>query len=153
CRGGVGRRCSGRCWLRRRSRRGRREVRRSPHGSRQASVVSWLISSLVMDGSTRQEVGGVARRFLLRSRVAGLGKVGRARRSRPASDRAGSGDQRTSSLAAFATSRSFAVSTSRVREIVTRGKVEFELCAGGGQDVIRRTDRTGKRVVVSEVGR
>ncbi|MFI7705225.1 hypothetical protein [Nonomuraea sp. NPDC049480] len=43
--------------------------------------------------------------------------------------------------------------TSRVREIVTRGKVEFELCCEGGQDVIRRTDRTGKREVVSEVGR
>ncbi|MER6827255.1 hypothetical protein ABT352_14830 [Streptosporangium sp. NPDC000563] len=36
---------------------------------------------------------------------------------------------------------------------MTRGKVEFELCAEGGQDVIRRTDYTKKRVVVSEVGR
>ncbi|WP_326646401.1 hypothetical protein OG884_17425 [Streptosporangium sp. NBC_01755] len=42
---------------------------------------------------------------------------------------------------------------SRVSEFVTRGKVEFELCSEGGQDVIRRTDRSGKRPVVSEVGR
>ncbi|MEV4081665.1 hypothetical protein AB0J43_15455 [Nonomuraea fuscirosea] len=42
---------------------------------------------------------------------------------------------------------------SRVREYVTRGKVEFELCSEGGQEIIRRTDRSGKRPVVSEVGR
>ena len=39
---------------------------------------------------------------------------------------------------------------SRVGEFVTHGKVEFELCCEGGLYVIRRTDRTGKLVVVSE---
>ncbi len=42
---------------------------------------------------------------------------------------------------------------SRVGEFVTHGKVEFELCCEGGLYMIRRTDRTGKRVVVSEAGR
>lgn len=42
---------------------------------------------------------------------------------------------------------------SRVGEFVTHGKVEFELCCEGGLYVIRRTDRTGKRAVVSEAGR
>lgn len=43
--------------------------------------------------------------------------------------------------------------TSRVREIVTRGKVEFELCCEGGAYVIRRTVRRGDRATVSEAAR
>lgn len=42
---------------------------------------------------------------------------------------------------------------SRVKEIFTRGKVEFELCLEGGQEIIRRTDRSGKSEIVTEVGR
>ncbi|MEV4575412.1 hypothetical protein AB0K16_19380 [Nonomuraea jabiensis] len=43
---------------------------------------------------------------------------------------------------------------SRVREYVTRGAVEYELCVESGQYVIRRTDRRRKnRTTVSEVGR
>ena len=40
-----------------------------------------------------------------------------------------------------------------VREFVTRGKVEFELCLEGGRDVIRRSDYSGGQPVVTEVGR
>lgn len=41
----------------------------------------------------------------------------------------------------------------RVRAFVVRGTVEYELCAEGGQAVIRRTVRNGARVTVSETAR
>ncbi|MEU7915800.1 hypothetical protein [Microbispora bryophytorum] len=42
---------------------------------------------------------------------------------------------------------------SKVREILTFGRVEYELCLEGGLYVIRRTDRRKKAVVVSETAR
>lgn len=42
---------------------------------------------------------------------------------------------------------------SRVMQIITRGSVELELCGEGGQWVIRRTERKGKRVTVTETSR
>lgn len=42
---------------------------------------------------------------------------------------------------------------SKVREIVTRGAVEYELCLEGGVYVIRRTDRHRNAVKVHETAR
>lgn len=43
--------------------------------------------------------------------------------------------------------------TLRVREFFSRGSTEFELCAQGGQMLIRRTVRNGNRETVSEAAR
>lgn len=43
--------------------------------------------------------------------------------------------------------------TSRVRESVKRGAVEFELCCEGGSFVIRRTVRRGEKVTITETAR
>jgi len=41
----------------------------------------------------------------------------------------------------------------KVRDHVTRGKIEYELCFEGGSYVIRRTDRSGRTVRVEETAR
>jgi hypothetical protein len=38
-------------------------------------------------------------------------------------------------------------------KFVVRGDVEFELCAEGGHYVVRRTERKGGRVVMTETAR
>ncbi|MGS2646414.1 hypothetical protein [Streptosporangium sp. G12] len=43
--------------------------------------------------------------------------------------------------------------TSRVRAYVVRGVAEYELCAEGGQMVIRRTVRHGGRRIITEAAR
>ena len=43
--------------------------------------------------------------------------------------------------------------TSRVREFVTRGSVEWELCCEGGSYVIKRTVTRGERTTVTEAAR
>ncbi|MEV0348613.1 hypothetical protein AB0H88_22790 [Nonomuraea sp. NPDC050680] len=40
-----------------------------------------------------------------------------------------------------------------MKESIVRGDVEYELCTEGGKYVIRRTERKGDRVVMTETAR
>lgn len=42
---------------------------------------------------------------------------------------------------------------SRMRQFIVRGAVEYELCAEGGQWVIKRTERKGNKTVITETAR
>ncbi|WP_344921216.1 hypothetical protein [Streptosporangium oxazolinicum] len=40
-----------------------------------------------------------------------------------------------------------------MKQFVVRGDVEYELCAEGGNHVVRRTERKGGRVTMTETAR